>query len=85
MNETRETQRGFLITEFVDCYGIECKLQESSGSDEDGLHLWLGLSKAHHHHVDGTCMPVMNLNREKARWLAERLNMFAETGRFPRD
>ena len=40
MNKLQRTNRGFLYSEFKDCYGTDCIIQESSLAEQQAI--WLG-------------------------------------------
>jgi hypothetical protein len=74
--EFRTTKRGFLVGEFLDRYGKECSIQESSFADEDCI--WLGVDND----AEGNAIANgrMHLTQAQARDLIPVLRHFARTG-----
>lgn len=74
-----KTSRGFAIVEFVDAYGKECSLQESSLVEP---HIWLGCkNNTQPHHVTGEMTsPRMHLSQQQVKELLPLLKKFAKTG-----
>jgi hypothetical protein len=79
--EIKPTSRGFKRAEFVDLYGEQCSIQESSLATDDAI--WLGCNEGKHHHVTGSCMARMHLNRAMAAELIPLLQHFVDTGYLP--
>lgn len=78
--EPKPSARGFLRADFVDMYGAECSIQESSLATEPAL--WLGANQGTHHHLTGGCLARMHLTREMVADLLPHLHRFVETGRL---
>ena len=91
------TQRGFGRFEFVDSYGAQCSIQESS-SDEPRI--WLGINRPDVKRLTGVpgvgwvdvelpegaeVFGRMHLNREHVAELIPMLQHFVDTGRLPND
>lgn len=74
--EIRDTPRGFARADFVDLYGAECSIQDSSLMDEEAI--WLGCNDGVHHM--GECLARMHLTREMVAELIPILQKFVETG-----
>lgn len=88
------TKRGFEIIEFMDDYGAECSLQESSSAEESKI--WLGCDNANPKMLnpDGHgWVPIempedyiantrMHLTRKQVKSLLPHLIRFAFLGRF---
>lgn len=79
--EVFSTERGFTRADFVDRYGVECSIQDSSLATEDCI--WLGCNEGVHHHVTGECLARMHLTREMAEQLIPLLQHFVEHGHLP--
>lgn len=75
----RVTDRDFARYEFIDRYGEECSLQESSLATESAI--WLGQNRGTHHM--GKCMARMHLTVPLVEQLIPKLQHFVETGRLP--
>lgn len=85
-----ETNRGFLIGEFLDAYGAKCSIQESSVVP----HIWLGPSDPDPKICVGNgtgwqpyqlpenvhCTTRMHLNQRQAAALIQLLQRFVDTG-----
>lgn len=96
-----KTQRGFRVDEFVDLYGAECSLQESSLATESAI--WFGCSKLglekftpgkgwkdielenDPHGIHHVANTRMHLNQEMVKALLPALLYFAEFGELPED
>lgn len=94
-----ETQRGFKLHEFVDRYGSNCSLQESSASgDEDtGAFVWFGVDEPQikvfrpgeggwleHKLPEGAMNPSrMHLSQVQVEKLLPSLQYFAQCGCLP--
>ena len=65
--ELRKTERGFARCDFVDRYGFQCSIQESSLATEYAI--WLGVTENR-----------MHLTQEMAEALIPLLQKFVETG-----
>ena len=73
--EPKYTSRNFQYIEFEDYYGTLCQLQQSSLAEYDTpgtSAVWLGVAG----------MDRMHLDRERCRWLIEKLTKWLETGRL---
>lgn len=66
--KTYKTQRGFKRTDFKDCYGESCSIQQASNIKPS---IWLGVSNNR-----------MILDRKLSWKLANRLLLFALFGRY---
>lgn len=75
MLEIKSTERGFQRGEFVDLYGSECSIQESSIATQSCL--WLGVDKDFNN--DRTSHR-MHLTQEMAADLIPLLQHFVEHG-----
>lgn len=62
----KQTNRGFSIISFKDCYNQECSLQESSSAEESRI--WLGVHENR-----------MHLNQEQVKELLPFLQRFVKT------
>lgn len=71
--EIKKTERGFARAEFVDLYGTNCSIQESSLATEWAI--WLG--------VDKEDPSRMHLSQEMVKKLLPLLEHFAEYGELP--
>jgi len=69
--EIAMTQRGFLRGEFVDRYGEQCSIQESSLATEAAL--WLGVDERRMHLTQGMAASLVPL-----------IAHFVDTGQLPR-
>jgi len=86
----KTTQRGFKITGFVDRYGVECNIQESSLATEDAI--WIGCKDANPQiltpnngwqkvYIPGLlCNTRMHLTRDQVKDILPFLQNFVETG-----
>lgn len=75
------TQRGFPVWVWSDLNDEACSLQKSSLATDDAV--WVGLNTGTHvrnERGEVVCCARMHLDREQAKWLAERLLAFALTG-----
>jgi len=93
MKETRQTERGFIITEFDDLYGNKCSLQKSSLATLDAV--WLGIRDPEINvMIDGGWRSVtlpegavihsrMHLSQKMVKELLPALQYFADTGELP--
>ncbi len=82
MLKIKTTERGFRYAEFIDRYGSQCSIQESSLATEAAI--WLGVDVPFpefrpHGPVDST---RMHLTQEMARDLIPLLELFVEKGEF---
>lgn len=89
--QVKHTERGFRICRFVDRYGEECSLQESSLANDTCV--WLGIDKPKAQHLvpgkgwqDVPLPPEtivtsrMHLTQDQVRELLPHLQRFVETG-----
>lgn len=88
------TARGFRIDRFLDAYGVECSLQESSLAAEEG-HVWLGCSAPNAKMLmpggwvdyalpeDVQVTTRMHLSQSQVADLLPALQYFAEHGVLP--
>ena len=74
----KPTLRNFLRSNFVDTYGSQCSIQESSSVTP---RLWLGVSKD----FQGKESTRMHLSQEQVRALLPHLHAFVQHGRLIRD
>ena len=65
--KVEKTERGFSIVEFIDLYGKQCSLQESSLATDDAI--WLGRNGQR-----------MHLTRHMVKELIPKMKLFVETG-----
>lgn len=72
--EITRTARGFSLAKFVDRYGSQCSIQDSSLADEDAI--WFGVDKD----FEGLKCTRMHLTREQVQDLLPLLQAFVETG-----
>lgn len=79
MIEFRKTDRGFIIGEFKDRYGINCSIQESSLATEYAI--WLGCNEGVH--TNNECLARMHLTQEQVGHLLPVLQYFLDTGELP--
>lgn len=75
------TSRGFSRATFVDMYGSECSIQESSLATERAI--WLGVDKPFDKDVLGERCTRMHLTREMVGALLPGLVKFVYTGELP--
>lgn len=96
MKNKKQTERGFNVSEFTDCYGTKCSIQKSSSAMEDRI--WLGANKLSvqkfHPNTNNPWREVdfsggqyvgnerMHLNQDQVKDLLPYLIKFAETGDF---
>lgn len=86
-----DTNRGFARGEFIDLYGCECSIQDSSLATDDAI--WFGINDAQPQQLipDKGWTPVefpkdtifntrMHLNKEQVSALIEVLQRFVDTG-----
>lgn len=73
-----KTERGFYRADFIDRYGADCSIQESSLAGEDCI--WLGMNSGTHHHVTNECLARMHLTQKMAKQLIPLLQKFVDTG-----
>ena len=95
MNKLQRTNRGFLYSEFKDCYGTDCVIQESSLAEQQAI--WLGAKalkvQQFHPNTSEPWRPFqfpegaivtgnerMHLTREQVADLLPVLQRFADTG-----
>lgn len=71
------TARGFARADFIDLYGSECSIQESSRAT--GAALWLGVDRDFDERESSTGHR-MHLSQEMAAALIPLLARFVETG-----
>lgn len=77
--EFSETNRGFAIGTFLDCYGRSCSIQKSSLATADCL--WLGCDDVINPPEGGPPLNArMHLNQDMAAELIPFLERFVETG-----
>lgn len=77
MAKTEKTQRGFGRIDFIDSYGQECSIQESSNIIP---RIWLGVdTDLEKKHVNQR----MHLTQEQAKNLLPLIQFFAKNGRLP--
>ena len=76
----KKTDRGFYRADFIDRYGEECSIQESSLAGEHCI--WLGQNNGRHHHVTGECLTRMHLTQKMAKDLIPLLQKFVTTGKL---
>ncbi len=77
------TNRGFVRIEFVDKYGSECSLQESSLAFISCV--WLGVHKNSPHYNDDGTTSRMHLTQDMVKELLPLLEHFVETGYLPQE
>lgn len=88
----RHTDRGFVIADFIDKYGVKCSIQKSSLAGEDCI--WLGCNDAEPWVCNGNgtgwspvplpdgtvCNTRMHLTQDMVRELFPLLKKFVRTG-----
>lgn len=72
--QLNKTERGFMRGEFIDLYGSQCSIQESSLATE--MALWLGVDT----NFKGEEQTRMHLSIEQVKELIPILQEFIETG-----
>lgn len=91
--------RGFLTGTFIDNYGKECSIQESSAcasNGDEGWYIWLGMNNPDIHkgirHGAGEKIELgeeydvfsrMHLSQKKVKEMIPHLMYFVETGSLP--
>ncbi len=77
MLKLKTTERGFRFAEFIDRYGSQCSIQESSLATEAAIWLGVDIPFKQYSNLGST---RMHLTQEMARDLIPLLELFVEKG-----